>query len=484
MTYWESKGYEVVIGLEVHAQLSTKSKMYCGDPVEYGTIPNSLTSPISLGLPGTLPKINREAINYAIKMGLACHTSIERINGFARKNYFYPDLPKGYQVTQDKTPICYNGHLDIVTEQGSSKRIGIQRIHLEEDAGKSIHDIDPYNSLVDLNRAGTALIEIVTDPDLRSPEEAQAYLREIRKMVRYLDICDGNMEEGSLRCDANISVRKIGSTEYGQRVEVKNMNSIRHVMKAIEYEATRQIDEIEAGNAIAQETRSFNATDHSTFALRSKEDSMDYRYFPEPDLIPIHVSDEDIEAIKKAMPELPRESIPRLMETYGLSMYDAQLLTEDRNFAHFANGILEQSPDAKIAVNLLIGPVRSWMNEMGQPISAYPLSAAILLEVIELLANNLISFSSASQKLIPHLQKHPQEAASEASKALGIIQNNDEKYLEALIDGVLAENQDKVKAYKQGKTGLLGMFMGQIMKKSGGKADPKQTSILLREKLS
>ena len=213
MTYWESKGYEVVIGLEVHAQLSTKSKMYCGDPIEYGAMPNSLTSPISLGLPGTLPKVNHEAINYAIKMGLACHTSIERVNGFARKNYFYPDLPKGYQVTQDKTPICYNGHIDIETEQGGSKRIGIQRIHLEEDAGKSIHDIDPYNSLVDLNRAGTALIEIVTDPDLRSPEEAQAYLREIRKMVRYLDICDGNMEEGSLRCDANISVRKMGSTQ-------------------------------------------------------------------------------------------------------------------------------------------------------------------------------------------------------------------------------------------------------------------------------
>ena len=484
MTYWETKGYEVVIGLEVHAQLSTKSKMYCGDPVEYGAMPNSLTSPISLGLPGTLPKVNHEAINYAIKMGLACHTSIERVNGFARKNYFYPDLPKGYQVTQDKTPICYNGHLDIETEQGGRKRIGIQRIHLEEDAGKSIHDIDPYNSLVDLNRAGTALIEIVTDPDLRSPEEAQAYLREIRKMVRYLDICDGNMEEGSLRCDANISVRKMGSTQYGQRVEVKNMNSIRHVMKAIEHEASRQIDEIEAGNTIAQETRSFNATDHSTFALRSKEDSMDYRYFPEPDLIPIHVSDEDIQAIKEAMPELPRESIPRLMETYGLSMYDAQLLTEDRDFAHFANGILEQAPNAKTAVNLLIGPVRSWMNEMGQSIASYPLSASVLLEVIDLLANNSISFSSASQKLIPHLQEQPQEVAAEAAKALGIIQNNDENYLEALIDEVLAENPDKVEAYKQGKTGLLGMFMGQIMKKSGGKADPKQTSILLREKLS
>ncbi|MGB2705154.1 MAG: Asp-tRNA(Asn)/Glu-tRNA(Gln) amidotransferase subunit GatB, partial [Chitinophagaceae bacterium] len=326
--------YEIVVGLEVHAQLLTQSKLFCGDSIAFGAEPNTHVSPITLGHPGTLPKMNKKAIEYAIKMGLACHCTIEMQNYFARKNYFYPDLPKGYQVSQHTTPICAGGYVKIKTP-GGEKNIRLNRIHMEEDAGKSLHDVDDEYTCIDYNRAGTPLIEIVTEPDLRSAEEAFAYVTEIRKLVRYLEICDGNMEEGSLRCDANISVRKKGDTQLGTKVEVKNLNSIRNVKRAIEIEANRLVDILESGGTITQQTRSFDANNGTTFAIRDKEDADDYRYFAEPDLTPFHLEEEFIEKIRHSIPELPEQRIQRYTSALKLSDYDAGVLTEEKIFSNY-----------------------------------------------------------------------------------------------------------------------------------------------------
>ena len=323
--------YELVIGLEVHAQLSTQTKAYCNDSTTFGSSPNTQTSPISLGHPGTLPKSNLSVLEYAVKMGIACGCSITERNEYARKNYFYPDLPKGYQITQDKTPICTGGFISIKNKDGKEKNINLTRIHMEEDAGKSIHDMDPFNTLVDLNRAGVALIEIVSEPELRSSDEAYQYLIEVRKLVRYLEICDGNLEEGSLRCDANISVMKKGSNIFGNRVEVKNMNSLRNVKKAIEFEMDRQIELIENGGVVEQQTRSFNAFNGSTTLMRSKEDANDYRYFPEPDLQPVILTQNYINKIKENLPPLPKELFLKFKEEMNLSDYDSNILVEDKN---------------------------------------------------------------------------------------------------------------------------------------------------------
>ena len=475
--------YQIVIGLEVHAQLSTASKMYTTDSAAFGAMPNTNISPLTLGHPGTLPYVNKEAINSAIKMGLATDCTITEYNGFARKNYFYADLPKGYQITQDTTPICTKGHIDIEVE-GEEKRIGITRIHLEEDAGKSTHDLDPYNSLIDLNRAGVPLIEIVSEPDLRSPEEAYAYLTEVRKLLRYLEICDGNMEEGSMRCDANISVNLIGTDKFGERCEVKNMNSMRNVMRAIEFEAKRQIDLIENGGTVEQETRSFNAVDASTFTLRSKENAHDYRYFPEPDLPPFVVSKEKIEAIQAAMPKLSKELYKEFTQDLGLSAYDATIIAEDKYFAQYFLKIVSEGAQAKAAANWMIGPVKSYLNDQAIESGEFPLRPAQINEIIKLIEDGKLNFASASQKLYPALLEQKDTDILKLAESLNIIQNSDTGEIERIVDEVLEENPDKVEAYKNGKTGLMGMFMGQVMRKSGGKADPKIATKILSKKLS
>jgi aspartyl-tRNA(Asn)/glutamyl-tRNA(Gln) amidotransferase subunit B len=474
--------YEIVIGLEVHAQLSTQSKMYTSDSAEFGASPNSNVSPVTLGHPGTLPFVNKEAINSAIKMGLATDCKITEYNGFARKNYFYADLPKGYQITQDKTPICTEGHIDVLVHD-EIKTIGVTRIHLEEDAGKSIHDLDPYNSLIDLNRAGVPLIEIVSEPDMRSAEEAYQYLFEVRKLLRYLEICDGNMEEGSMRCDANISVRIKGVKKLGERCEVKNMNSMRNVMRAIEFEAKRQVDIIEEGGVIEQQTRSFNANDGSTFMLRSKENANDYRYFPEPDLPPFIVSDAKVQEIRDLMPKLSKELFKVFTKDLGLSAYDANIISDDKYVAAYYKDIIAFTSNYKAAANWLIGPIKSYLNDQAVEIVDFPIAPEVIASIVKLIEEGKLNFASASNTLFPALLAKPDSAVLQLAESLNIIQNSDSGAIEKIVEQVLAEHADKVAAYRAGKVGLMGMFMGQVMKKSGGKADPKIATALLTEKL-
>ncbi|MBS1564834.1 MAG: Asp-tRNA(Asn)/Glu-tRNA(Gln) amidotransferase subunit GatB, partial [Bacteroidetes bacterium] len=354
--------YEVVIGLEVHAQLLTRSKLFCGDSAAFGGAPNTHISEIALAYPGTLPRLNRQAVDLAIRLGLACHCAIEHKNYFARKNYFYPDLPKGYQVSQHTTPICKGGHVQIRTAEGE-RSVTLNRIHLEEDAGKSLHDVDPANTAMDYNRAGVPLVEIVTEPDIFSAEEAAAYITELRKLVRWLDVCDGNMEEGSLRCDANVSIRLRGEKKLGTKVEVKNLNSIRNVRKAIEYEVKRMIALVEKGEAIQQQTRSFDATNDTTFALRTKEEANDYRYFPDPDLPPFIVSDEQVKQIRAAMPELPEALATRYKTELSLNDYDARVLCDDKDNIQYFEAVIRHTSHYKAVANWMLGPVKSWLNE-------------------------------------------------------------------------------------------------------------------------
>ena len=475
--------YTAVIGLEVHAQLSLKRKMFAPEAAVYGALPNTQVSAVSLAHPGTLPRINKRAIDLAIKMGLACHSTITQENLFARKNYFYPDLPKGYQITQDKTPICQGGYLVIDTPHHSEKQIALERIHLEEDTGKSVHGLADGETLLDFNRAGTALIEIVTKPELRTSTEAYHLLAEIRKLVRYLDICDGNMEEGSLRCDANISVMLRETTTFGQRVEVKNMNSIRHVQLAIEHEIDRQIAVLEAGDVVMPETRTYHAPTNTTKALRTKETANDYRYFPEPDLPPLIVHEAWITAIQQDMPLLPRACLRKFTDTYQLSDYDAAVLTEDRDTALFFESLCQHTPHYKAAANWMLGPVKAYLNELTLAIDAFPLSPATLAALVDLVAQGQLSFSVASQKLYPELlaQPHTQPLALAQSKQL--IQERDQDNIKAVVEEVLTAYPDKVEAYRNGKKGLLGMLMGEVMKRSQGKVAPQVASDLLRQYL-
>ena len=474
--------YEIVVGLEVHAQLMTQSKLFCGDSIAYGAAPNTHVSPITLGHPGTLPKMNRKAIEYAIKMGLACHCEIEQHNYFARKNYFYPDLPKGYQVSQHTTPICKSGFVTIKVGE-TEKNVRLNRIHLEEDAGKSLHDIDDANTCIDYNRAGTPLIEIVTEPDLRSSDEAFAFVSEIRKLVRYLEVCDGNMEEGSLRCDANISVRLKGETKLGTRVEVKNLNSIRNVKRAIDVEAKRLIEIIEAGGTIQQQTRSFDANAGTTQAIRDKEDADDYRYFPEPDLTPFHLQDEFIEKIKQRIPALPEERIKRYTSDLQLSEYDATVLTEERNIADYFEEITKHTANNKAAANWMLGPIKSWLNENGKEINEFPLQPAQIGSLIALIDEGKVSFSIASTRIFPLLLSDPEKDAAIIAAEENLTQESDVSAIGPIIDEVLVKFADKVTAYKKGKKGLLALFVGEVMKQTKGKADPKVTNEILLEKL-
>lgn len=473
--------WEAVIGLEVHIQLLTKSKAYSPDPTEYGALPNTNVSVISLGHPGTLPRINKKAVEFAVRLGLACKCNIREFNGYARKNYFYADLPKGYQITQDKTPICTGGEIRIKT--GDQERaINLTRIHMEEDAGKSLHDQDPYDTLIDLNRAGVPLLEIVSEPEIRSAEEAYAYVTEVRKLVRYLDICDGNMEEGSLRCDANVSVRKKGDTKFGRKVEVKNMNSIRNVQRAIEFEIKRQIADLEAGKQISQDTRSFDAEKGTTFVMRSKEAANDYRYFPEPDLNPVIVTQEYISSVKKNLPPLPDELFKKYTASFGLTPYDAGVLTESKEIALYFEELTNHTRNYKGAANWVMGAVKSYLNENAVHISRFPVKAADLAELIGMIDEGKVTNSLASQKIFPEMLKSGKSPAAIAGEQ-NLLTESDSGALETYVKQAIERYPDKVTEYKKGKTGLLGLFMGEVMKLSKGKADPKIATDLLRRTL-
>lgn len=475
--------YEAVIGLEVHAQMLTKSKAYSNDVNEYGAQPNTNVSIVTLAHPGTLPMMNKKTIEYAIRLGLACNADIADNQYFARKNYFYPDLPKGYQITQDKTPICTGGEIIVKDDNGNDKTIGLTRIHMEEDAGKSIHDVDVFDTLVDLNRAGVPLLEIVSEPDIKTSQEAYNYLTEVRKLVRYLDICDGNMEEGSLRCDANISVMLKGSKVFGTKVEVKNMNSIRNVQRAIEFEISRQIEAIENGETIAQETRSFDALKGITISMRSKEAANDYRYFPEPDLQPIYVGKEQIKAVKNEMPPLPRELFLKYTKELGLSDYDAYVLTDSKELALYYESVIAATNNYKAAANWVMGDVKSYLNHRGLEITEFPVAPKQIAALIQLIEAGKISTSIASQKVFPALTENPAEPPLSIAERLNVIQDSNEDSIREYILKVIEQNPNEVARYKSGEKQLTGFFMGQLMKVSQGKADPKQANQLMRELL-
>ena len=476
----DHKDFEAVIGLEVHAQLLTQSKAFAPVAAQYGQAPNTQISPLCLGHPGTLPLVNENLIHYIIKMGLATNCSIAPKSIFARKNYFYPDLPKGYQISQFETPICEGGHIDIEVE-GYSKNIGITRIHMEEDAGKSIHDQDPYNTLVDLNRAGTPLIEIVSEPDLRTPQEAYAYLSKIKQIVQYLEVCDGNMEEGSLRCDANVSVRPRGSKKFGTRTELKNMNSFRNVEKAIDFEIYRQIELLETGGKVVQQTRLWDTIKMETRIMRSKEEAHDYRYFPEPDLPPIIVTNELLDVIKEELPELAHIRQQRFVEQYHLSVIDAITLTENRYLADFFEELVSKSGQVKASVSLVLSDVLRVLNEQSITIQDFPLSVTRLAELLDLKASDKVS--STAQQTIFNAMLEQGSSAQELAEKLNLLQVSDSNYMDDLVKQVIEANPDEAGRYKEGKKQLMGFFVGQVMKASKGKANPKMANELVRKYL-
>jgi aspartyl-tRNA(Asn)/glutamyl-tRNA(Gln) amidotransferase subunit B len=478
----KNEKYEVVIGLEVHAQLLTNSKLFCGDSASFGAAPNSHISPITLAHPGTLPKMNKEAIEYAIKLGLALHCEIEQQNYFARKNYFYPDLPKGYQISQHTTPICKNGKV-LIQSGNEEKFIRLNRIHIEEDAGKSLHDVDDQNTCIDLNRAGVPLLEIVSEPDLHSSEDAFAYITELRRLVRWLDICDGNMEEGSMRCDANISIRLKGETKLGTRVEVKNLNSIRNVKRAIDLEVDRLIDIVERGGTIIQETRSYDADNNTTFSLRTKEEADDYRYFPDPDLTPFNITDAFLTQIKEALPALPEELEKKYKEVFHLPAYDAQVICSEKELVDFFEGVIKHTTNYKAAVNWIMGPIKSHLNEKGIEISQLTITPNKLAELIQLVDEGKVNFGVASTKILNSLLVSPDKKAVDIATELNLIQSSDNSAIEAWVDEVISKMPDKVKEYQSGKKGLIGLFVGEVKKISKGKADMQLVNKILADKL-
>lgn len=475
--------FELVSGLEIHVQLNTNTKIFSSDSASFGAKPNAHISAVSLALPGALPKLNKEVVEKAVKMGLALNCTINQRNYFDRKNYFYADLPKGYQITQDNLPICQNGYLDVTLGDGSVKRIGINRIHLEEDAGKSMHDQNDQYSYVDLNRAGVPLIEIVTEPDIRSAEEASALLTEMRKLVRHLDVSDGNMEEGSLRCDANISIRKPGTTAFGTRCEVKNLNSIRNVRRAMDFEFSRQVEVITQGGSIIQSTLNFDADKGTTSPMRSKEMANDYRYFPDPDLAPMVLSDQWLERVKAAMPALPNQITQELMQSYGISHGEASLLAGDADLLAFFNKGIETVNNKKSLINWLVGPVRALLNERALTIADYYVTPLQLAEVINLCDDKKIMQQTALQQLLPAIENNQEADIPAMAKSLNLwIEENDDE-LHGFIDEVLAKYGAQVSAYKKGKKGVLGLFVGEVLKMAKGKADPQKVNSLVQEKL-
>ncbi|MFP8489041.1 Asp-tRNA(Asn)/Glu-tRNA(Gln) amidotransferase subunit GatB [Gracilimonas sp. Q87] len=481
MSTIDHEKYEAVIGLEVHAQLLTESKAFAPVRPEYGAAPNTQVTPLCLGHPGTLPVVNENLVRYIIKMGLATKCDVAEKSIFARKNYFYPDLPKGYQISQFDTPICFGGFVDIQLED-YDKRIGITRIHMEEDAGKSIHDQDPYNTLVDLNRAGTPLIEIVSEPDLRTPQEAYAYLSKIKQIVQYLEICDGNMEEGSLRCDANVSVRPRGREKFGTRTELKNMNSFRNVERAIHYEIYRQIELIEDGGEVVQQTRLWDTSKMQSRPMRSKEEAHDYRYFPEPDLPPIRVTEKMLNDIREELPELADVRRKRFIDDYDMSIDDAVTITDSRYLADYYEDVVEFLGNPKSASNIVLSEVLRVLNERSIDIREFPVSAERVSKLVMLKEDDKIN-SSAMQDIFNEMlikDNDPEELAKE----MNLIQVSDSGFLEPIVDEIIENNPDEVQRFKEGKKQLIGFFIGQAMKASQGKANPKLVKDLITKKLN
>ena len=471
--------YEVVIGLEVHAQVTSESKLFSTSSTKFGAEPNTQVSLVDAALPGMLPVINEYCVKQAIKTGIGLKAKINKRSVFDRKNYFYADLPQGYQISQFKDPIVGEGKVILDMPDGQ-KEVGIERLHLEQDAGKSIHDLDPKNTFVDLNRSGVALMEIVSKPDLRSPDEVNAYVKKLRSIMRYLGTCDGNMQEGSLRADVNVSVRKKGSKEFGTRCEIKNVNSIKFMQMAIEYEANRQVDLIEDGQSIDQETRLFDTKKNETRSMRAKEDAHDYRYFPDPDLLPLEVSEDFIEKLKLEIPELPDEKKKRFIEKFKLSPYEATILVSDNETSNYFENVIKKS-DVKLATNWIIGELFAALNEKNLEITQSPISAGNLSKLI-----NLIKDGTISGKIAKTVFEHMMEGDKDPKKIVeekGLKQESDPKALEALIDKVIDDNREKATEYKSGKVKLFGFFVGQVMKVSAGKANPQLVNEILKKKL-
>jgi aspartyl-tRNA(Asn)/glutamyl-tRNA(Gln) amidotransferase subunit B len=477
-----TQDFTPVIALEIRAQLKIKSKIFAPEHFEFGVMPNTLISAISLAYPGTLPCINKEAIDCAIKLGLACNSTIENLNYFARKNYFYPDLPKGYQITQDTTPICRGGYI-VFDVEDHEKRIHITRIHLEEDAGKLTYDNDGV--YVDYNRAGVALVEIVTEPEFNSSDEVFAFLHELRRILRYLDVCNGNMEEGSLRCDANVSIMPIDSNVFGNKVEIKNMNSISNVKVAIEYEINRQRDILLSGGEVSQETRMFDPMCGVTKLQRKKEDFSDYKYFIEPDLNPIFVDEDWIKSIKLLLPELPREYKKRLMHEKGLTEYQSRVLIENKDLLLLFEDITSQNfHHYSVVANWVLGPIRGCMNSLKVSFEEIGISSDKFRELISLVINCDVSYTVATQEILPVMFDDVTLSPNDIAKKLNCLQNDDIEYIKTLSDDVLKSYPTKVEEYKNGKKGLLGFFIGEVMKKSNMKADPKLVNKILTQILS
>lgn len=476
-----NKEYEAVIGLEVHAQLLTESKAFAPVSTEFGGSPNTQVTPLCLGHPGTLPVLNENLVRYIIKMGLATNCSIAQKSIFARKNYFYPDLPKGYQISQYETPICHDGNITIKLDN-YSKNIGITRIHMEEDAGKSIHDQDPFNTLIDLNRSGVPLIEIVSEPDLRTPQEAYEYLKRIKQIVQYLEICDGNMEEGSLRCDANVSVRPRGQEKFGTRTELKNMNSFRNVERAIAYEIDRQIDLIESGGKVVQQTLLWDANKMETRTMRSKEEAHDYRYFPEPDIPPVVVTDEMLSEIKETLPEMPDVRQQRFMDAFNMSEEDAQTLTEDRYLADFYEEVLSYVDSPKAVANMILSEVLRVLNERSITIGEFTISEDRLAGLVQLREDDKINSSAMTEIFNAMLEED--KSAEELAKEMNLMQVSDTGFIEPIVDEVIESHPEEVARYQDGKKGLIGFFIGQVMQRSQGKANPQLVRELIAERLN
>jgi aspartyl-tRNA(Asn)/glutamyl-tRNA(Gln) amidotransferase subunit B len=475
-------GWETVIGLEIHAQLATRSKIFSGSATAYGAPPNAQANLVDLAYPGVLPVLNAEAVRMAVKLGLAINARIAPSSVFARKNYFYPDLPKGYQISQYELPIVAQGALEIVLDDGVVKRIGITRAHLEEDAGKSLHEGLPGRTGIDLNRAGTPLVEIVSEPDMRSAREAVAYMKKVHTLVRYLQICDGNMQEGSFRCDANVSVRPAGSDKLGTRAEIKNLNSFRFVERAINYEVTRQIELLESGGKVVQETRLYDPDKDETRSMRSKEEANDYRYFPDPDLLPVKLDAAFIESVRATLPELPDEKAARFASQYGLSAYDAGVLTASRELADYYEEVARVVPkEPKLAANWVMGEFAARLNRDGLEVAAAHVPAAGLGALLLRIADRTISGSIAKE--VFELMWSEGSSADQVIEARGLRQITDSAAIERAIDEVMAKNPGQLAEYRAGKDKLFGFFVGQVMKTTGGKANPAQVNELLRGKL-
>ena len=473
--------WEAVIGLEVHAQMLTDTKIFCGCSTLFGSEPNTQTCQICIGMPGVLPVLNRKALEFAMRTGLATNCTISKYSRFARKNYFYPDLPKGYQISQYEHPICEHGHIEIVVD-GEAKRIGITRIHMEEDAGKNIHEAAGGYSFVDLNRTGVPLMEIVSEPDIRSPKEAAAYMRKLRSIVRYLGVCDGNLEQGSLRCDANVSVRPCGQAEFGTRAEVKNINSFRYVEKAIEYEIRRQIQVIEDGGTVVQETRLWDANKGITESMRSKEEAHDYRYFPDPDLVPIMVDQKWIDEIRTSLPELPDAKMHRFVSDFGLPAYDADLLTSERATAAWFEDAVRAGGQAKAVSNWIMGDLMKLLNEENRSIDECPIRPAQLAGMLQLIDKGTIS-GKIAKSVFDEMYTTGRDAEAIVQEK-GLVQISDSSEIEKVVDEIIARSPKEVARFKAGDEKLLGFFVGQAMKATKGKANPQMLNDLLKKKLS